>query len=60
MTTQQQRILDAIPYGEENAIKASVLAVRIGLSKNDSRLVRKEIQQMRLKGKLIASTTHPP
>lgn len=57
MTDQQQRILDAIPYGSKNAVRASTLEKITGI---DSRLVRKEIHQMRLHEKLIASSTQPP
>lgn len=57
MTPIQQRILDAIPYGSDNAVKASILATKIGI---DARIVRNEIHQMRLDGKLIASSTQPP
>ena len=57
MTTQQQRILDAIPYGMNNAVSNKRLALMTGMS---ARRVQSEIQQMRLKNKLIASTTHPP
>ena len=42
-----------IPYGLENAISMSKLAIRTGESK---RTVRKLIQQARLDGELICST----
>jgi hypothetical protein len=58
MTNTQQRILDAIPYGSDNAVKASILAAKIGF--DDDRIVRKEIHQMRLEGKIIASSTQHP
>jgi len=58
MTNTQQRILDAIPYGSDNAVKASILAAKIGF--DDDRMVRKEIHQMRLEGKLIASSIQHP
>lgn len=57
MTTQQQRILDAIPYGMNNAVSNKRLALMTGVS---ARRVQSEIQQMRLRSKFIASTTHPP
>lgn len=57
MTTQQQRILDAIPYGSDKAVKASMLVWKTGL---DDRTIRNEIHHMRLDGKLIASSTHHP
>jgi hypothetical protein len=57
MTNTQQRILNAIPYGQDNAITNKYLAFKTDLS---ARKVQSEIQQMRLDGKLIASTTHPP
>ena len=57
MTPTQQKILDAIPYGMNNAVSNKRLALMTGMS---ARRVQSEIQQMRLKNKLIASTTHPP
>ena len=42
MTTQQQRILDAIPYGQENAITNKRLAWKTGIK--DTRIVRQEIE----------------
>ncbi len=43
MTDIQQRILDAIPYGQENAIKCCSLALRTGL---DDREVQEVIQSI--------------
>ena len=57
MTDQQQRILESIPYGMNNAVSNKRLALMTGMS---ARRVQSEIQQMRLKNKLIASTTHYP
>ena len=57
MTHTQQRILNSIPYGAKNAITNKRLASETDMS---ARRVQSEIQQLRLRGKLIASTTHPP
>ena len=57
MTDQQQRILESIPYGMNNAVSNKRLALMTGMS---ARRVQSEIQQMRLRSKFIASTTHPP
>jgi hypothetical protein len=56
MTTQQQRILDAIPYGQEHAIKNHALAVRTGLSDREVQEVIQSIINDQLA--LICSSTH--
>lgn len=55
METRLKEILNAIPYGKENAISRTELTLRLNI---EDRMLRKAIETLRKRGEIILSSSH--